>query len=77
MLHEDTPELRQAFQVGDEVGIFTGERDLADQVVWWLQRDSAQICSRGGLSARCDSALYLRRAVDAVLAWHSQKIGNV
>lgn len=78
MLHEDTPELRQAFQVGDEVGVFTGERDLADQVAWWLQHDTARKSAAEAAFLRASTQPYTyARAVDTVLAWHAQKNGNV
>jgi spore maturation protein CgeB len=78
MLHEDTPELRQAFHVGDEVGAFVGEQDLANQVTWWLQHDTARKSAAEAAFLRASTQPYTyARAVDTVLAWHAQKNGNV
>lgn len=78
MLHEDTPELRQAFRVGHEVGVFSGERDLADQVVWWLQHDLERSAASQAAYLRAATQPYTyANAVNAVLEWHNRKIGNV
>jgi hypothetical protein len=77
MLHEDTQELRQAFCPGSEVGVFTGERDLAEAVAFWLRHETGRVAAAEAACRRAVTQPYTyASAVQAVLAWHAVKAAN-
>lgn len=77
MLHEDTGELRQAFEAGTEVGVFLDDEALCQQVAYWLQHDDARNVAAAAACRRASSQPYTyARAVEAILAWHAVNAGN-
>jgi spore maturation protein CgeB len=73
LLHEDTAELRRAFLPDSEVGVFTGPRDVADAVKYWLQQSPQRMAAARAAHARAVRAPYTYApAVDQILACHQQ-----
>jgi glycosyltransferase involved in cell wall biosynthesis len=71
LMHEDTPEARQSFEVGGEVALFVDAADLARQVEWFLANESVRdrVARAGHARAAAEPYTYAR-AVDAILARH-------
>lgn len=73
MLHEDTAELRQSFAAETEVGLFQGESDLAERVLYWLQHDEARRTAAARAMQKSLQVPYTyARAVAAILQFHQQ-----
>lgn len=75
LLHEDTHELRQAFAVNVEVGVFTGAQDIATAVSHWLQHSELRNVAAAAAARRAVSAPYTYApAVDQILNFHRQRM---
>lgn len=77
LLHEDSEELRQAFAVDEEVGVFRDEHNLAEQVRYWLEHDDLRqrVAANGGLRVR-NSVYTYSRAVTELLRFHAEWQGS-
>jgi spore maturation protein CgeB len=75
LLHEDTHELRQAFAVNVEVGVFTGAQDIATAVSHWLQHPELRNVAAAAAARRAVSAPYTYApAVNQILNFHRQRM---
>ena len=71
LLHEDTPEVRQAFEPDAEIGLFRDAEDLPERAAFWLQNSAARETAANRAWERSQREGYTySRAVDAVLAHH-------
>jgi spore maturation protein CgeB len=71
MLHEDTEELRAAFNVGEHIAVFRNTSELANVVRQYLGDDALRDRIRAAGYQYCLSAGYsYRAAADRILAYH-------
>jgi spore maturation protein CgeB len=74
LLHEDSRELRAAFEPDVEVGVFSGAADLAERTAWWLAHDAERVSAaeRAWERSQRDQYTYAR-AVDSILEYHRSR----
>lgn len=74
LLHEDTAEVRAAFQADEEVGLFTDLADLARKIHFYLEQPQLRLSIQQKGHARSLQEPYSYRAMcEAILRFHFSK----
>ena len=78
LLHEDTDEVRQFFQAGQEIALFSDTEDLKEKISYYVGVSSERACirDRGHKRAITDSYTY-RQAVDQIIEYHRLQANNI
>lgn len=74
MLHEDTPEVRKAFEAGREIGVFSDPNDLVSKVRYYLDhgQERESIAEQGYRRSMAVPYSY-RSTAQEVIAFHREK----
>jgi spore maturation protein CgeB len=75
MLHEDTPEVRKAFEPGREIGVFSDPNDLMSKVRYYLDHEQAResIAEKGYRRSMAGPYSY-RSMAQEVIAFHRNQM---